>query len=310
MKKYMKILFILLVFCALAGCQYSEKDEGNVQVIVAQDFGNERITSQLFKINAGDTVLDVMVDHYDIETAYGGSFINGINGLTSKFTNQKKRIKVDWFFYVNGILSQVGSGDYELQSKDIIIWDYHNWEQTSYISSIIGAYPQNFISNDYGEALELNILYLKGYQKAAQKIGNYLDEKGVKVHITKVQEVLLEDEASNSIVIGDWDTAMQYEYIRKLYENRDRAGLFFEIDDHVKALDSEGNIKKTFDKGAIIASTLKGYHNMSTLWLVTGNDKTLIQEGAKKLYEDPEQIRGVFSMMLTEDEHIKLPLEE
>ncbi len=312
MKRFGWILVILLSLLVFIGCSAGAvNNEGVIEVIVSRDFGKEELSSKRIDVAEGQTVLDILEENFEIETAYGGSFVNGIDGLKSGFTNQKKREKIDWFYYVNGILTQVGAGDYEIRTGDVVIWDYHYWDNANYLSSMIGAYPNNFVNGYDGNVLNVNILCIEGYEQEGEKLQAYLTNHGVgNVESSNVDEEVLQDDGINTIVIGPWDELLKYEYISELYENREKAGLFFEIDESIAALDHDGNRIETFDKGAVIASALKGYGVMSTIWLITGNDEACIKEGVHLLYENPEKIKGLFSVIKAENEWIHLPMNE
>lgn len=313
MKKITWILIILLSLVAFIGCDENNviNQDGSIEILVSKDFGQDRLSNKQINFEEGQTVLDVLNEHHEIETAYGGGFINSIDGLKSGFTNQKNREKIDWFYYVNGILAQVGAGDYEVRTGDSVIWDYHNWDDSTYLSSIIGAYPKNFVQGYNGNKLNMNILYTKGYEKEGKKLQKYLDNHGGEdIQVLAISEEALKDNTLNTIVIGPWDKLSQYDYIHQLYKNREKTGIFFEIDQQVTALNYSRKQTKTFEKGAAITSVLKDYGDMSTIWLITGNDETFIRKGVECLYENPEKIEGWFSALITENDWMTLPMSE
>ncbi len=57
-------------------------------------------------------------------TRFGGGFVQSIDGLAAG-TNGGRRS--DWFFYVNGIESPIGSAEYDPSGGDRIWWDYRDW---------------------------------------------------------------------------------------------------------------------------------------------------------------------------------------
>ncbi|NLK72020.1 MAG: DUF4430 domain-containing protein [Clostridiales bacterium] len=309
MKRLKWIIVALMLLISMTACN-GEDNTGkkDVEIIISKDFGNEILSINKHE-SKGDTVLDVMQANYEVETAYGGSFINGIDGIVSGFTGKKNREKVDWFYYVNGILAQIGSGDFEIRAGDVVIWDYHDWNYGTFFSSIIGAYPINFKSNPQGEELESAILYLPGFKNSGERLQSYLKEIGIqKVNALPMDEDILADEALNSVVIGVWDEIMQFEYIKNVYKNKEKTGLYFEFDDKLKILDHNGNVADTYERGAVMASVLKDYGAMSALWLVTGNNEEDIEKSIDILCEDAEEIKGAFSVIVTGDEIINLPI--
>lgn len=93
------------------------------------------------KINAGSAAGNYMVDYKRDENAcelllriakmhnfsvnmkdYGwGIYVKGIGGLDDDGKD------FFWFFYTNGIISEVGCADYLVQPNDITGWRYHEW---------------------------------------------------------------------------------------------------------------------------------------------------------------------------------------
>lgn len=311
MKKIALIWITLFCLLFTYGCNESIGNNGMVEIITSKNFGAEILSNKSLEIADRTTVLDVMEEDYEIETAYGGDFVNGIDGLESGFTNQKDRKKVDWFYYINGILAQVGSGDYELTEGDLVIWDYHYWDQPAYLNSIIGAYPMNFINGYSGNILSTSIFYTDGYDAQGNKLKAFLRDEGVSnISVSTVNEELLQNNEGNTIVIGLWDELLKTELIQDLYKNKKKIGLFFEINESIEALDYKGNVVRRYDKGAVITSVLKDYSVMSTTWIVTGNDEHSIKDAVRMLYESPESIKGMFSVMIAEDELIALPSQQ
>ena len=58
-----------------------------------------------------------------------GSFVDGINGLISKGTGLTGE-RLDWFYFVNGIFSDVGALDYFPEPGDVVWWDYRPWKMS------------------------------------------------------------------------------------------------------------------------------------------------------------------------------------
>ncbi len=306
----MKKIFLSLALLSLinVGCQGNlENSFDQAQIIISRDFGREVISQRLVDIQEGTALLDVMEENFQVETAYGGSFINSIDELQSGFTGKKNHEKLDWFFYVNGILSQIGSGDYELNPEDLIVWDYHDWDKAPYLSSIVGAYPSNFVKG-YGTPLELKIMCSEGYEDEGENLKEYLSEEGVSnVVVSKINDEILKEGQSNIMVIGLWEDISKHEQLKEIYDHREKSGLFFEIGDDIKVLNQNGEIAATYEQGAVMVSVLNGYDVMSTIWLITGNEEKDIKESARLLYKNPDAIRGMFSVFVSDNQLIKLP---
>ncbi|WP_432663280.1 DUF4430 domain-containing protein [Wukongibacter baidiensis] len=309
-----KLLFPLLIICifTLVGCsEETVLENAKVNVIISKNFGDEELTSKEISVLEESSVMEVMEGNFDIETAYGGGFINGIDGLKSGFTGVKDKKKVDWFYYVNGIVAEVGANEYYLGPNDLVIWDYHDWSKSIYLSSIIGAYPLNFI-NGHGEGnLKTEILISQDYEKEGNGLFEFLKAEGLESIETKgLKEEELENGEINSIVIGTWNEISQFDYIKDVYENGKKAGLFFKLGENITALDAKGEISNVYEKGAVITSITKEYGLNGTLWLITGNDEASIKRATRLLYEEPEKIKGKFSVIVADDDVISIPTKK
>ncbi|MCG8538943.1 MAG: DUF4430 domain-containing protein [Clostridia bacterium] len=304
------ILFLLIIsISTLMGCSKKyDLEDGSVNFIISRDFGAEELDNKTIEISEDLSVIEVLEGNFDVKTAYGGGFINSINGLKSGFTGMKDKKKVDWFYYVNGMLAHVGAGEYYLKPDDIVIWDYHDWSSSSYISSIIGAYPRNFINGYEEDNLKTEIIYSKDYGDEGNKLLDYLKERGLKaIEIEGLNGEELENGQVNSIVIGTWDDISGLSYIKDIYEAGKRSGLFFRFDKELQVLNYMGDGSKEYERGAVITSITKEYGSKGTLWLITGNDERDIERAIKLLYEEPEKIKGKFSVIVRDGEVMNVP---
>lgn len=100
-----------------------------VRLVVTRDFGQSLISDRWVKIDQPTSALSVTTANLEVKTAYGGTFINSINGISSGYTGKAgwDKEKKDWFFYYNGKISSAGAGDVEVKAGDTIWWDYHEW---------------------------------------------------------------------------------------------------------------------------------------------------------------------------------------
>ncbi len=309
MKKVLIFCISIILTFSLIGCSDTDVSQNEkVNMIISKDFGNEEVYSKELDFTKDTSVMEVMEENLEIETAHGGGFISSINGLKSGFIGSKDKKKLDWFYYINGNLAQVGADDYYLNPEDNIIWDYHDWSNEMYISSIIGAYPNNFTKGYDGNVLETEIRYSKNYEEDSNNLTKFLKEKGLEsIEEKALDDKDIENDEINTVVIGNLDEVSNIKYINDIY-NDEKNGLFFNIDDNViKALDYNKKASKEYEKGAVIAAIPKGYGGGCNLWIITGNDEKSIKNAAKILYENPEKIKGMFSAVVSDNEIINIP---
>ncbi len=175
--RFVMVMFVLVIIC---GCQiqfskhetaHSSVLPNTFSILITRDFGTKKIGSYNGTVDNTLNLLSAMKQHFQIKTAYDGTFINAINGLESGYTSKSwtDRKKNDWFFYVNGLLSDNGAGDVFIHHGDLIQWDFHSWGNgKDDIDAMIGSFPQPFIAMNQNQTLQ--IIYDQGFEKAAEEL--------------------------------------------------------------------------------------------------------------------------------------------
>lgn len=127
MKKSLKFLVMLMLLMAMliTGCGKG-KETKEVNLIVSKNFGEEVIFSSKVEFEEGLSVMDILVDNLDVETAYSGGFVNSIEGIKSTFKEDPKNPK-DWFYYIDGEEARIGANSNFPEGGEEIVWDYHSW---------------------------------------------------------------------------------------------------------------------------------------------------------------------------------------
>jgi hypothetical protein len=84
----------------------------------------------------------------DISTRYGGGFVQSVDGIAGETRGGRR---YDWFFYVNGVESSVGSADYPLHGGYRVWWDYRDWTAAMRVPAVVGSFPEPFVNGYEGE---------------------------------------------------------------------------------------------------------------------------------------------------------------
>ncbi|MGI8727292.1 MAG: DUF4430 domain-containing protein, partial [Solirubrobacterales bacterium] len=114
----------LLGVVAAVGCGLGpgEAADGAATLTVTRDFGAEELVeATTTDPTPTETVARFLDREAEIETSFGGNFINSINGIENRAAGSSQQ---DWFFYVNGYWSPVGAAEAEVRPGDRIWWDY------------------------------------------------------------------------------------------------------------------------------------------------------------------------------------------
>ena len=147
----------LLLVLALAGCGGTAQEKGTATLWVTRDRGDKVLLVRT--VPAGLTAMQALDRVADIETTYGGRYVQAINGIDGNLSSQH-----DWFYFVNGIEADRSAAEYHLHDGDIEWWDYRSWAKEMRQPVVVGAFPQPFL---HGETA---VRASKRYQPVANKI--------------------------------------------------------------------------------------------------------------------------------------------
>ncbi|HEV2712757.1 MAG TPA: DUF4430 domain-containing protein [Gaiellaceae bacterium] len=129
---------LLLALGLLAGCGEEASGEGASQLWVTRDRGAEVVLTA--HVPAGISAMEALRRQADVETRYGGRFVQSVEGIEGGLTEQR-----DWFFYVNGYWADRSASDYTLHDGDVLWWDYRAWGEQLRVPIVVGAFPEPFL---------------------------------------------------------------------------------------------------------------------------------------------------------------------
>ncbi|MEX0815992.1 MAG: DUF4430 domain-containing protein [Gaiellales bacterium] len=136
-----RALAALLLALSLAACGGGEAGEAGeratARLWVTHDRGARVVLTA--SVPAGLTVMQALQREADVETRYGGRFVEAIEGVEGSLDEQR-----DWFFFVNGIEPDVGAAEVRLREGDVAWWDYRSWREQMAQPVAVGAFPEPF----------------------------------------------------------------------------------------------------------------------------------------------------------------------
>jgi Domain of unknown function (DUF4430) len=147
----------ILLVLALAGCGGAAQERGTATLWVTRDRGANVLVVRT--VPAGLTAMQALDRVADIETAYGGRYVQSINGIDGSMSSQH-----DWFYFVNGIEADRSAAEVRLRAGDIEWWDFRSWAKRMRQPVVVGAFPQPFLHN------ETVVRGSLGYRPVADKI--------------------------------------------------------------------------------------------------------------------------------------------
>jgi len=298
---------LIAVVVALGGCGIGpgEEQEGGATVRVTRDFGHEEIAAAATKtLREDQTLMRLMQSKFDIDTRYGGRFVQSIDGLKGTGASGTR----DWFFFVNGVESEVGAAEYELSRGDRVQWDYRPWDTAMRVPAIVGAFPEPFLSGLNGRRRPVRVECDDADSDPCRGAKDALDRVHVPVSGSSLGAPGTEQ--VTRLVVARWPAARVVRGGSTLEEGPSANGIFarFAKDGRsLDLLDENGDVARTVRPGdgtALIAAMRPRAEEL--VWLVTALDDQGLEAGVRALRA--ADLRDAFAVAVSGRTVEKLPL--
>jgi Domain of unknown function (DUF4430) len=164
-------LLALLLALVLAACGGeggaggpgpAEGGEG-AELWVTRDLGRELVLEA--EVPAGMTAIQALDREAEIETGYGGRFVDAVNGIEGSLERQQ-----DWFFFVNGIEPDRGGAEVSLRPGDVVWWDLRDWSRRMAQLAVVGALPEPFLHGWNGKRRPADVRAPAGFAEEAEAL--------------------------------------------------------------------------------------------------------------------------------------------
>jgi hypothetical protein len=301
------LLSLVLLAALTAGCGLGagEDQEGGATLTVTRDFGARQIgEDSADPIPGGETVMRMLQRDFDVETRYGGGFVQQINGIAGGRENGRP---VDWFYYVNGILAEDGAAAHKLAAGDRVWWDHHEWSGSAEVHAVVGAFPEPFLSGIGGKRLPVRLDCAEAAADACDEVAERLDEAGVKSGRSSAGS--FGGEAVLRIEVGVWADLRKDAAVRRLEQGPKASGVLARPSpkgDAIALLDPEGHISRTIRGGSgLVAATRLG--GEAPTWIITGTDAVGLAAATAQLTEDA--LRDHFALAVQDGRPVALPIQ-
>jgi Domain of unknown function (DUF4430) len=304
-------LLLALAACALpaAGCGLGAGDEraSEGSLTVTRDFGELPLRREQTKgATETETVMRLLERDFDVETRYGGNFVQEIDGVAG---GREGGRRVDWFYYVNGIEAGVGAAERKVSPGDRIWWDHHDWTAAMRIPAVVGSFPEPFLSGSQGRRLPIRLVCLPGAGRACDEVETRLQDEGVKGTARSVLEQSAGKEVLR-VLIGPWSEVRKDTAARKLESGPAASGVFARptaAGDRIDLLDPRGRTVRVLGHGGgLVAAT--SVEAQQPTWLVTGVDGIGVAAAAAAMTED--ELTDHFAIAIEEGRTVPLPVQE
>jgi hypothetical protein len=306
------LIFVLLLLAAIfSGCPAPPANSGgqaSVTVAVTRDFGQELILAEELIIEDGTDAMEALQAVAEVETKYGGGFVEAINGLSSE---EAKRL--DWLYYINGISLSLGAKDYRLRDGDVEQWDLRDWGYLQFVPAIIGAFPQPFLNGIRGEVRPTAVVYDAPFAEEAGALAAKLEERGVAEVRLESAETLADGvkEQNNLIILGGADNGLIFE----LNELPKKMGFFAYFEGgKIMVLNEKGEPAGEYGVGwGLIQATQNPWSpggigsGEGCVFIVSGADESGVRSAAKVLIDNSDRLGYAYAVLVNNSQIVKIP---
>jgi hypothetical protein len=303
-------LLVLLGALALGACGVGagDTDSEGATLTASRDFGRQVLTERRADtVPGGETVMRFLQRYAEVDTGYGGRFVDAIEGLRSGSRRGEQR---DWFYYVNGIEADAGAAEREVAGGDRVWWDYRDWSVAMRVPAVVGSFPEPFLHGAEGKRFPVRIDCAEDAADQCQEVSERLDRAGVAPSIAALGSV--SGDELLRVVVGRWEDVRGDNATQELQDGPGESGVFarvhrggtgYEID----ALDSQGRVVKTLGPGTgIVAATQ--FEEQQPTWTVSGTDEAGLDRAVRLL--DARVLRNRYAVAATLDGPLALPTTE
>ncbi len=277
-------LAVVAVAATLAGCGLGpgSSSEGTATLTVTRDYGTEPIVEATADDpDESETVLRMLDREAEIETRYGGGFVQSIEGVAGASEGDRR---LDWFFYVNGIESPVGSAERDVAGGDRIWWDYREWTAAMRVPAVVGSWPEPFLQYSADQERLPVRVECAGAPAPCETAVERLSDQGVSVSRARLGAD--SDGEALRVLVGPWSAVSDDPAAAQIDDGPASSGVFarFEGARGLLALDVEAETAARLGAGAgLVAATRQG--ERPPTWVVTGVDEPGVRAAAAALDE-------------------------
>jgi len=270
---------------------------------VTRDFGQAFLggTARVANVNESDTVMRFLQKTHDVETSFGGGFVDSIDGVRGN-----KGGRQDWFYFVNGIEASKGAADFGLSSGDRIQWDYRSWRAAMRVPQIVGAYPEPMLNGREGKRLPVRVQCERQESQPCKEVMRRLSSEGVVATASALQGQAGED--SIRVLVGRWSALRELRGAAAIERGPRASGVFARFADggtRLELLDGQGGTAQTAAPGTGFLAATEN-ESSGIVWVVTGLTDDAVARAAQALEE--KILHGAYAVAATPEEPLRVPI--
>ncbi|OLE39024.1 MAG: hypothetical protein AUG48_00135 [Actinobacteria bacterium 13_1_20CM_3_68_9] len=277
----------LVCAAAAAGCGFGPgpSSAGTATLTVTRDYGSKTLVDGTeTDPHSSETVLRFLDREADITTRYGGGFVQSIDGLAGA---EHAGRPYDWFFYVNGIESPVGSAEVHVHGGDRIWWDYRDWSSAMRVPAVVGSWPEPFAQASAGAPHPVLVDCLAG-GSACHTTANRLADAGVSASVERGKRGPSQGTTAPRLLVGPWGRVRSDPAVDELRGGPGSTGVFAAFKRpsaggyHLIALDSAATPVRDLGPDAGLVAALRSGDQAPT-WVIPGSSGSAVRRAASSL---------------------------
>lgn len=279
------VLFTGAVAAAGCGVGPGEAAEGSASLTVTRDYGAERmLTATLEGPTPSDTVVRFLDANADIDTDYGDNFVSSIEGVEGSTVDGGA---ADWFFFVNGVYSELGAGEVEVEVGDRIWWDHRIWSEAYRVPVVVGSYPEPFL-HGYPGGSPGAIVECVAAAPGCESVEASLREAGVETGVEEVGEPVAHP-GDIRVLVGSWEDLRADSAARLIERGPGESGVYAAIDEctpgdwELEVLGSDAEPRRIVPDGGFVAAVRRGED--APTFLVAGLEAGGVEDAAAAFTE-------------------------
>lgn len=298
-------LAVALLAAVVAGCGLGpgERDT-DARLLITRDFGTREVLARVVSdLPASETVMRLLQRVADVDTRYGGGFVQAIDGVAGASGGGRP---ADWFFFVNGIESTVGAAEVEVHDGDVIWWDHRDWGASARVPAVVGAFPEPFAHGAAGKRYPVVLECADGVERACETVSQRLAAVGA----SPARRTLGTGVGANTlrVVVGTWSALRADQTLSLLDRGPAHSGVYARFDRsgrRLALLGVDGGTRRTLMAGSGLVAATRLADGPPT-WTITGTDTAGVEAAAGAL--DARSLARRYAVAVDGGRAIGLPL--
>ncbi len=302
-------LTTILSVAAIGGCGFGAGDSspGEANLKVTREFGTvPMVDATIEDPTESDTVVRFLDDNADVDTSFGGNFVDSIDGYRGSTSGGGEE---DWFFFVNGYYSDVGAGETRVMPGDRIWWDYRYWNAAYRVPAVVGSWPEPFLHGYGGKRYE-TVVECVGKDIADQcgSVIASLRSAGVAPRVEGARRPAPHPDELR-VLVGPWESIRSDPAARQLESGPDRSGVYARMARcgkgwQLETENSHAGRGETLVPGGLVAAVRE--NDDQPTWVVTGTDESALAAATKLL--NPEALTDRYAVATAGDAVVPVPV--